>query len=716
MAIVKEVQIKLDSKSASKNLENLTEQLEIQKDVLFDLEKQLFEVEEAQKSTSKTNLAAQKKLADQSEKLKNEIKREKQGLKELNYERGKATKVVKETTDAQKDSTAATGQFTGVIDKYTGGAVTGFKNMATSIGTAIKGMNLMKVAIIGTGIGALVIGILAVVQAFKSSEEGQNKFAKIMAVIGSVTGNLSDILSDLGESIISVFEDPKQAIIDFKDAFVKNITNRISSAIETVGFLGTAIKKVFSGDFTGAMGDAKKAGSSYIDTLTGVKGTIDKVTGAVKNMTNEITNDAKVAANIADQRARADKLERKLIVDRAEANRKRAELLEKAVNKEIYTTEQRIEFLKEAGRIEDEITSKEIQSAKLRLDSKIAENSLSKSTAEDLKEEAELKANLINLETAKLTKAKEVTSQTIALNAEEAARLKAIEDAKILEETERVALRKEIRDAEANTIEEKRALDLIKEDERFQALILKAQEKGLATEELEKTQKESLAAMRQSFLDADVAATKAASDLKTKTENENADALLKIEQDKKATRDNALQNVINIAGAESKIGKALLVAKQILALKEMIMEAKKALTKATLVGAESSVAIAGGTANTAKVGFPWNIPLLIGYGVQAAGIFSAIKAATGKTKTAAASMGASGGGGTTPSMPSIPTVSTPSAESLPPAFNVVGASGTNQLASAIGNQSQQPTRAYVVSKDVTTSQEMDRNIINGASI
>ena len=68
MAIVKEVQIKLDSKSASKNLENLTEQLEIQKDVLFDLEKQLFEVEEAQKSTSKTNLAAQKKLADQSEK------------------------------------------------------------------------------------------------------------------------------------------------------------------------------------------------------------------------------------------------------------------------------------------------------------------------------------------------------------------------------------------------------------------------------------------------------------------------------------------------------------------------------------------------------------------------------------------------------------------------------------------------------------------------
>jgi len=52
----------------------------------------------------------------------------------------------------------------------------------------------------------------------------------------------------------------------------------------------------------------------------------------------------------------------------------------------------------------------------------------------------------------------------------------------------------------------------------------------------------------------------------------------------------------------------------------------------------------------------------------------------------------------------------------PPAFNVVGASGETQLADAIGSQTQQPTRAYVVSNDVTTAQELDRNIIEGASI
>ena len=70
----------------------------------------------------------------------------------------------------------------------------------------------------------------------------------------------------------------------------------------------------------------------------------------------------------------------------------------------------------------------------------------------------------------------------------------------------------------------------------------------------------------------------------------------------------------------------------------------------------------------------------------------------------------SGGGG---SAPSGGGVSIPSA---PPAFNVVGASETSQLADSIGSQSQEPTRAYVVSADVTTSQEMDRNTIEGASI
>lgn len=52
----------------------------------------------------------------------------------------------------------------------------------------------------------------------------------------------------------------------------------------------------------------------------------------------------------------------------------------------------------------------------------------------------------------------------------------------------------------------------------------------------------------------------------------------------------------------------------------------------------------------------------------------------------------------------------------PPDFNIVGQSASNQLASAVQGQFSQPVKAYVVSKDVSTAQEMDRNIVATASL
>ena len=47
-----------------------------------------------------------------------------------------------------------------------------------------------------------------------------------------------------------------------------------------------------------------------------------------------------------------------------------------------------------------------------------------------------------------------------------------------------------------------------------------------------------------------------------------------------------------------------------------------------------------------------------------------------------------------------------------PQFNVVGDSGINQLAQL----QQQPTQAYVVSGEVTTSQALDRNRVQNATL
>lgn len=65
---------------------------------------------------------------------------------------------------------------------------------------------------------------------------------------------------------------------------------------------------------------------------------------------------------------------------------------------------------------------------------------------------------------------------------------------------------------------------------------------------------------------------------------------------------------------------------------------------------------------------------------------------------------------TVPSTPPSPSVT-----GLTPQFNIVGTSGTNQLAQSIGSQFGQPLRAYVVGGDITSSQELERKRIKTAT-
>ena len=737
---VKEYSLKISTEQAQKNVEDLNENLKIQEDLLFDLEKELRGYEKELKKTSKTNLSARKSLNDQIEKTKEQLGDERQGLKELNRERKKANEELKDS----EENAADYGGVLGMVDQQTGGLISSIGGMTKSIGGATKGFNLMKIAIIGTGIGALLIAITSIGAAFTSTEEGQNKFNKIMGVIGATVSVFTDRLATLGNFLISVFENPKQALIDFKNAFVENITNRISSAIDTLGFLGSAIKKVFSGDFDGAMEDAKSAGNAYIDTMTGVKDTVGKVTASVKELATEIVKEGKAAGKIADQRAAADKLDRKLITERAEANRKRAELLEKAVDKEKFSTKERIEFLKEAGALEEEITQKEIKASKLRLSAKQAENALGGSTKEDLEEEANLKANLINLETARLGKQREITSQVIAFKSESAAEEVAIETEKAAaiesirqglidtdaerrqeqlnvikldyddkiklaeefygKETEKV---KELREAQRLALENQQVifdeLDATKKAEESEKaaeeLALKDEEELLSFDEQRQliTDRENLLKEDKTISDADrLVLEKSFADKKVAIAVEEAEAKATIQNAVLDTVSNGIGVLKELAGKNKKVQKALLIAESAASIAKIAVNTGVANAKAV-------------AAFPITVGQPWVTLNTINAGL---GIASAV-AATSK------GLSALGEGGSV-SKPNLPTPTgappAPPAESAPPAFNVVGASNTNQLADAIGGQSQQPIQTYVVANDVTTAQSLERNIVSGATI
>ena len=105
---------------------------------------------------------------------------------------------------------------------------------------------------------------------------------------------------------------------------------------------------------------------------------------------------------------------------------------------------------------------------------------------------------------------------------------------------------------------------------------------------------------------------------------------------------------------------------------------------------------------------PFNIPFILSFAATAVGIVSAMKSAVSATKTAAAEAGASGGGAANIQAPQVATSN--------PAFNIVGASETNQLATAIAGQNEKPVRAYVVEEDVSAMEKLVRKARNRAII
>ena len=386
---------------------------------------------------------------------------------------------VQNVGENSKKASKEMGAFGKTADAATGGAVTKFKALKGTLKGAIKQFGVLRLAVAATGIGALVLAITAVGKAFTSSEEGQNKFAKIMSVIGAITGNLVDLLADLGEKIIWVFENPKQALKDFGNLIKQNISNRFEGLTELIPQLGKAIKLLFKGEFSEA---GKVAGNAVAKVALGVEDLSGKIQGAIdktKEFIEENVREAKIAGQIADQRAKADKQERALLTERAEANRKIAELREKAADKENVQVEERIEALLEAGRINEEITIKEIETARLRFEAKKAENALSKSTKEDLDEQAQLQARLIDLETARLQRQKsltaEVTTARREAQAEQAAlekarldEIKGFRDAELQYEKELADKKKKLAEEEAKAKEEDLKRTAIIEDQKRQ--------------------------------------------------------------------------------------------------------------------------------------------------------------------------------------------------------------------------------------------------------
>jgi len=600
-----------------------------------------------------------------------------QGVKEVD----KLNKKLKNTNEELSGAT-------NTLDKFTGGAVSKIKGFKGAVGNLAKGFKSLRFAIISTGIGALLIAITAVSAAFNGSEEGQNKYAKLMAVIGAITGNIVDLFADLGELIIGLFSGDSEAIKSIK-SFGKKLFDLvglpIKNTIDIVKALGKALGDLFSGDISGAFDELKKGALDVKQNFSEAKDVIVDATKSIKNYVKEQLKEGNAAAKVADMRAKADKIERKLIVERSKLESEIALLRLKSRQEDKFSAKERKQALLDAQKLEDGLLDKETEYLKLRRDAQIEENTFSRSNKANLTAEAEAIAAVNRQVASRANTARQVQREVNTISKQ----IQAKENEKEKAEDEK---QKKIKDKQDKKIKEEADAETkrLESIEKIQEDFKKKKEDKDAETQIQKIELEQTRALEE--LDRLNATEEQKANIKShyaglitdeETKNEKQKEKLDKLRVKQTLGDakNTFNQIAQLAGKDSKVGKAM------------------AIASATISGVQG-VQNAYSTAQKSPItlGFP-------AYPLVQAGLAGAIAL---KNITAIKSVNPSGGGSA--------NVPIPTTASAPPAFNVVGASGTNQLASAIGGQSQQPIQAYVVANDVTTSQSMDRNIIEDASI
>lgn len=556
----------------------------------------------------------------------------------------------------------------------------GFDDVKDGAEKASKGVKK-----IGTTLGNIAKGtgaIFLLSKAFEIFKGIAEKNQKVLDIFNTAFEVLSIAFNDFFNFIFdnaggvvdtfkSIFNDPVQAIKDFGKSIYDGIIVRFNELVEVTGLIGKSFLKLIQGDFKGAFETIKEAGKETVDVFTGVDDSFDSTVEKVKEIGKSVVEYGKKTlkaakenvnlANAAELAAaqqgllvekydiQAEQLrqirdeERNSIEERREANNKLLEVLAEQEKAMLSQADAQIRSaqaeLEKNNSIENQVALTEALANKQGVLAQI-EGFRSEQKANDLaldREEVELTNTKLESESKLSIERKRFNAEQIE---DELARLEALKQIDLLEAEQEAA--------------------------RLQAIVDNANAGTQAKVDAQIVLDEFLEQSRQANL----------------TRDEEIAQLQKLRKEQTiADAKNTFDQVAQLAGKDSKIGKAM------------------AIASATISGVQG-VQNAYTTAQKSPITtfFP-------AYPVVQAALAGAVAA---KNIAAIKSVDSSGKGGV-----SVPTTT---AASQPPQFNIVGATETSQLAEAVAGQTQEPVQAYVVANDVTTAQSLENNIVEGATL
>jgi myosin heavy subunit len=381
------------------------ERLKLQKREQNKETKDTIELENKEIGTLKRLQVENRKLRREREQLNLETAEGQTRLQEINATLDKNNEFIKENSDNLKKQRLNVGNYKEDI-KEAAGELTifgvnlgqlkrqfelygrGLKGAVSSSNALIRSSKALKIALISTGIGAIVVALGGLIAAFASTQRGVDALTRITRPLQAIFQRLLGVIQELSfagfDALKEAIDNPIEALKELGSLIVDNIINRFTS----IKVFGEAIKQLFEGDFAGA---AKTAADATLQLTTGVEDATDKI-GKLAEATGEFVNESIRQGTELDETIK--KLERLEVQFARNEQRLRRTFEERksAADDANLSDQERIESAQQAQTALRELASQEIELIDLRIKAKKIELGFNDTLIAESKELAELEA------------------------------------------------------------------------------------------------------------------------------------------------------------------------------------------------------------------------------------------------------------------------------------------------------------------------------------
>ena len=298
--------------------------------------------------------------------LTKEIKQYQEEIQTADRSAGVFTSSIGNYTQGMKEAIYQTGLMSSPLGRLVAGLI----SVKNAIGLNIKSLGALKIALMSTGIGAIIVAFGSLVSYLTQTQRGM------------------DFVNKVFESAKVIFD----------------------VLIDRVSLAGESLFKLFTGDFKGAW---------------------DTIKLAVSDLGDEIDRETTRAWQLEDAYQKLQDKQIEFITERAKAERDIAYFREQAKANEDKDNKKALEFLQKANDLQRQLMSTEMELAKEEARISQERVDLGESSRDEIRENAELQAKVFEQQKMRLKLLKSIEAEQLTLtrkiNAEKEKDLKKLE-------------------------------------------------------------------------------------------------------------------------------------------------------------------------------------------------------------------------------------------------------------------------------------------------